>query len=255
MLDTPRERIWTRIYVDRMKLTSLSGYLAPQEKKDELGVKAWLKGPDSRFDLERVFAKLSPNELLSDTRIDEIVDQLVASRKAESVGKTITRLLDDQESGDSKRSPKGELVLLEATNPVLEGLRIPRPDGSTLPVLKQGSYIAYRKPFDKLLLFDGTYHSGVLMDFTDLSSYDLLKVYLKQSDEVDPRALLESWDNSHARIVGLLGTCPPYECRYRTSLQDQPKSRISFGLFALVIDVSSLDNLDLAQRMHQWRLL
>ncbi len=59
----------------------------------------------------------------------------------------------------------------------------------------------------------------------------MLKVFLKQSDETDPRALLESWDNSHARILGLLGACPPYECRFSQPVDEEHKSRISFGLF------------------------
>ena len=249
----PRERTWTRIYVDRMKLSSLSNYLDSERKKDELGVKGWLKGPDpAKFDLERVFAKLPLNQVISDTNIDEMIDKISLSKKPESVGQTITRLLRDQNSSNSNGSPKGELVLLEATSPVEEGFTLHRPSGTSLPLLSKGSYLAYRKPFDKLLLFDGTYHSGVLFDFVGLGAYDILKVFLKQGDDTDPSTLLESWDNSHARILGLLGACPPYECRFRQPVEEH-KSRISFGLFALVIDVSPFDNLAVAQRMGNWR--
>jgi hypothetical protein len=250
----PRERTWTRIYVDRMKLSSLSRYLGADKKKDELGVKGWLKGPDhAKFDLERVFAKLPSNQVISDTDIDEVTDKISQSRKPESIGETVTRLLKDRESNTSSGSPKGELILLEATSPAEEGFTLSRPSGATLPVLSKGSYLAYRKPFDKLLLFDGTYHSGVLFDFVGLGAYDLLKVFLKQSDETDPSALLESWDNSHARILGLLGACPPYECRFTQPVDEGHRPRISFGLFALVIDVSPFDNLAVAQRMGNWR--
>jgi hypothetical protein len=250
----PRERTWTRIYVDRMKLSSLSNYLG-SDKKDELGVKGWLKGPDhGKFDLERVFAKLPSTQVISDTDIDEISDKISMSKKPESVRETVTRLLKEHESDNSKQSPKGELILLEATSPVEEGFTLHRPSGTSLPLLNKGSYLAYRKPFDKLLLFDGTYHSGILFDFVGLGAYDVLKVFLKQSDETDPRALLESWDNSHARILGLLGACPPYECRFsQPPVDEEHKSRISFGLFALVIDVSPFDNLAVAQRMNNWR--
>src|SRR5467141_4762424 len=174
-----RERTWTRIYVDRMKLSSLSNYFGSDKKQHELGVKGWLKGPDhARFDLERVFAKLPSNKVISDTDIDEIADKISITKKPESVGMTVTRLLKDRESNNSNGSPKGELILLEATSPVEEGFTLHRPNGTSLPLLSKGSYLAYRKPFDKLLLFDGTYHSGVLFDFVGLGAYDILKVFL-----------------------------------------------------------------------------
>ncbi len=251
----PGERIWTRIYVDRMKLSSLSNYLRGDKKKNELGVKAWLKGPDQqKFDLERVFAKLPSNEVISDAAIDEIVDQISQAKKPEHIGRTVSRLISDQESGTTTDSPKGELMVLEATSPCEEGFTVQRPSGTSLPILNKGSYLAYRKPFDKLLLFDGAYHSGTLFDFVSLGAYDTLKVFLKETDETDPKALLESWDNSHARILGLLGACPPYQCRFTQPI-DEHKSRISYGLFALVIDVSPLDDLGVAERMGNWRAL
>jgi len=238
-----------------MKLSSLSNYLS-DKKKGELGVKGWLKGPDSaKFDLERVFARLPTNQLISDTDIDEIVDKFLLSEKSESVERAVNRLVKDQESGSSRNSsPKGELMLLEANSPVEEGLRIHRPSGTSLPLLTKGSYLAYRKPFEKLLLFDGTYHAGIMFNFVGLGSFDMLKVFLKQTDETDPKALLESWDNSHARVLGLLGACPPYECRFGQSL-DQHPPRISYGLFALIVDVSPFDNLTVAERMSNWRAL
>ncbi len=245
-------RTWTRIYVDRMKLSSLSSYTGG-ERKGELGVGGWLKGPKpAKFDLERVFAKLPQQQVISDVNIDEIIDNIASLRKYETAGDIITRLMQDRASKNSSGTPKGELVLLEATNPVEEGFPLPRPDGRVLPILKKGSYLAHRKPFDKLLLFDGTYHSGVIFDFGDVAAYDLLKVYLKEGDGIDPIALLGSWDNYHARIVGLIGACPPYQCRFRPIVHQDPEWKISFGLFALVIDVSPFDDLDIAQRMSTW---
>ena len=245
-----KERIWTRIYVDRMKLTSLSGYMRRGRKKDELGVRGWLTGPKpAKFDLERIFAKVPKDDEISDTSIDEIIDEIASLKKHETVGNTVNRLLQARTSPSPNGTPKGELILLEATAPVEESFPFPRPDGRALPILRKGSYLAYRKPFEKLLLFDGTYHSGILYEIADTASFDILKVYLKRSDDVDPSELLESWDNSHARIVGLLGACPPYQCRFRPTVHQQPEWRISFGLFALVIDVSPLDDLDIAQRM------
>lgn len=249
-----KERIWTRIYVDRMKLTSLSGYMSRGRKKDELGVKGWLTGPKpEKFDMERIFAKLPKDDVISDTSIDELIDEISSLKKHEAVGSITNRLLQARTASSSTGTPKGELVLLEAASPVEEGLSLPRPDGRTIPLLRKGSYLGYRKPFEKLLLFDGTYHSGILFDFVDLSSYDILKTYLKEGDDIAPGELLGSWDNFHARIVGLLGACPPYQCRFRTTGNQDPEWKISFGLFALVIDVSPLDNLDVAQRMSFWR--
>ena len=249
-----KERIWTRIYVDRMKLTSLSGYMRHGRKKDELGVRGWLTGPKpEKFDLERIFAKLPTKDVLSDTSMDEIIDEIASLKKHETVGSVVDRLLQVGKSPMSNVTPKGELTLVEATSQVEEGLVIPRPDGRVLTMLKKGSYLAYRKPFDKLHLFDGTYHSGVLFDWTDTSSFDILKVYLKESDDVDPSELLGSWDNFHARVVGLLGACPHYQCRFRPSVHQDPEWKTSFGLFALVIDVSPLDDLEVAQRMGFWR--
>ncbi len=117
-----------------------------------MGVKGWLKGPDSaKFDLERVFARLPTNQLISDTDIDEIVDKFLLSEKSESVERVVNRLVEDQESGSTKNSsPKEELMLLEANSPVEESLRIHRPSGTSLPLLTKGSYLAYRKPFEKL---------------------------------------------------------------------------------------------------------
>ncbi len=250
----PKERIWTRIYVDRMKLTSIVNVSQHEKKKGELGVRGWLSGPKpEKFDIERVFAKLPAGDLISDTNIDDIVDDIESSKKHETVAGVIGRLVEFGASPNSEKSPKGELVMLEATSPVEEGLPLYRPDGRSVPLLKKGSYLAYRKPFEKLLLFDGTYHSGVVFDFVDLSSYDILKVYLKKTEDLDPDELLVSWDNFHARIIGLLGACPPYLCRFRPNLGRVPEVRTSFGLFALVIDVSPLDDLDLAQRMGFWR--
>ncbi len=248
------ERIWTRIYVDRMKLTSLSGYMRRGRKKDELGVRGWLTGPKpEKFDLERIFAKLPTEDVISDTSIDEIIDEIASLKKHETVASVVNRLLQVGKSPRSGGTPKGELTLVEATSQVEEGFSLPRPDGRVLPIIKKGSYLAYRKPFDKLLLFDGTYHSGVLFDFADTASYDILKVYLKEGDDADPSELLGSWDNFHARVVGLLGACPHYQCRFRPSVHQDPEWRTSFGLFALVIDVSPFDNLDVAQRMSHWR--
>ena len=135
----PSERTWTRIYLDRMKLSSLSNYLS-DKKRGELGVKGCLKGPDSaKFDLERVFARLPTNQLISDTGIDEIVDKFLLSGKSESVERVVNRLVKDQDSGSSKNSsPKGELLLLEANSPVEEGLRIHRPSGTSLPSSRRG---------------------------------------------------------------------------------------------------------------------
>ncbi len=133
-----------------------------------------MKGPDhAKFDLERVFAKLPSNQVISDADIDEITDRISQSKKPESVGETVTRLLKNRESNNSDGSPKGELILLEATSPVEEGFTLHRPSGASLPLLSKGSYLAYRKPFDKLLLFDGTYHSGVLFDFVGFRSLRL----------------------------------------------------------------------------------
>lgn len=250
----PKERIWTRIYVDRMKLTSLINVAQHEKKKSELGVRGWLSGPKpEKFDIERVFAKLPAGDLISDVNIDEVVDDIESSKRHETVGGVINRLVESSASPNSAGSPKGELVMLEATSPMEEGLPLYRPDGRSIPLLKKGSYLAYRKPFEKLLLFDGTYHSGVVFDFVDLSSYDILKVYLKENEDLAPGELLGSWDNFHARIVGLLGACPPYLCRFRPSIGHNPEVRTSFGLFALVIDVSPFDDLDLAQRMNFWR--
>ena len=222
-------------------------------KKGELGVGGWLRGPKpARVDLERVFAKLPQQQVISDVSIDEIIDNIAALRKYETAGDVITRLMHDKTAKDSSETPKGELVLLEATSPVEEGFPLPRPDGRVLPILKKGSYLAHRRPFDKLLLFDGTYHAGFIFDFDDVAAYDLLKIYLKEGDGVDPTAVLGSWDNYHARIVGLIGACPPYQCRFRPIVNQDPGWKISFGLFALVIDVSPFDDLEIAQRMSTW---
>ena len=75
-----------------------------------------------------------------------------------------------------------------------------------------------------------------------LGSFDMLKVFLKQTDETDPR------------VLGLLGACPPFECRFGQS-SDQHPPRISYGLFALVVDVSPFDNLTVSERMSNWRAL
>src|SRR5712692_81242 len=89
-----KERIWTRIYVDRMKLTSLSGYMRRGRKKDELGVRGWLTGPKpGKFDLERIFAKLPAEDVISDTSIDEIIDEISSLKKHETVGSVVNRLL------------------------------------------------------------------------------------------------------------------------------------------------------------------
>ncbi len=93
-----------------------------------------------------------------------------------------------------------------------------------------------------------------MLNFVGLGSFDMLKVFLKQTVETDPRALLESWDNSHARVLGLLGACPHYECRFGQS-SDQHPPRISYGFFALIVDVSPFDNLTVAERMSNWRAL
>ncbi len=237
-----------------MKLTSLSGYMSRGRKKDELGVKGWLTGPKpEKFDMERIFAKLPKDDVISDTSIDDLIDEIASLKKHEAVGNMVNRLLQARTASSSAGTPKGELVLLEAASPVEEGFPLHRPDGRTIPLLRKGSYLGYRKPFEKLLLFDGTYHSGILFDFVDLSSYDILKLYLKEGDDVAPGELLGSWDNFHARIVGLLGACPPYQCRFRPTGNQDPEWKISFGLFALVIDVSPFDNLDVAQRMSFWR--
>jgi len=235
-----------------MKLTSLSSYMGGG-KKGELGVGGWLRGPKpAKFDLERVFAKLPEKQVISDVSIDEIIDNIASLRKYETAGDIISRLMQGQASKSSGGTPKGELALLEATRPLEEGFPLLRPDGRSLPIVKKGSYLAHRKPFDKLPLFDGTYHSGFILDYYDISTFDLLKIYLKEGDGVDPAAVLGSWDNYHARIVGLIGMCPPYQCRFRPNVPQEPEWKISFGLFALVVDVSPFDDLDIAGRMSTW---
>ncbi len=229
-----------------MKLTSLSSYLGKGKKEK-------IRDFARKFDLELIFAKLPLQNLIPDRNIEEIIDGIMETGKFQSVSNIVSRLLEDSGPSSSKGMHKGELVLVEAAYPVNEAFSIHRPDGRKIPLISKGSYLGYRKPFEKLPLFDGTYHSATLFDFREVEQFDHLRVFLKEGPDTDPAAMLDSWDNTYARVIGLIGTCPPYICRVTTEGRKDESLYTSYGLFTLVIDSSPMEDLELAKRMLLWR--
>ncbi len=238
---------WIRVYLDREKISSLLHHYL---KKSELGVRGWLKGPKStKFDLDLLFAKLPVTRIVPDEDLDGVIDKIFVSEKPHQVREILDQIVGgDQSKGDFST---GRLIVAEAREELVETVSLIRPDGSRRPLLTKGSYLAYRSPFEKLILSDGVYHSALLFQPVQaaVGEWDWLKILIKEYPEIDVNLLLQNWDTYHARVIGILGPCTPYNCRVRRTDNKYDVIKTSYGLYTLCVDVSPPEDMELVERI------
>ena len=232
---------WIRIYLDREKLSGVY-HQASKGKKGK--ILDFIK----KFDLELVFAKLPLKELIGDKTIDGMIDTISKQGRYYSVSKFVNLLLEP--NGISK----GQLTSIEARKDMEEDITIFSPTGKVFPILKAGSYLIYRPPFKKTILFDGQYHEAYVVDIVSKpGNYDMVKVLIKEHDRLDVPKMLVNWDNFHARVIGIVGNAPSYNCRIRGSPPSYSLTKTNRAIYAMAIEVCPPKNIELVERLGLWR--
>lgn len=232
---------WIRIYLDREKLSGVY-HQASKGKKGK--VLDFIK----KFDLELVFAKLPLKELIGDKTMDEMLDTISKQERCYSVSEFVNVLLKPN------KISKGQLTSVEAREDMEEAFTIFSPTGKTFPILKAGSYLVYRPPFKTIILFDGKYHEAYVVDIVSKpGNYDMVKVLIKEREGLNVPKMLAGWDNFHARVIGIVGNAPAYNCRIRGSPPLYSFTKTNYAVYVMAIEVCPPKNREIVERLSLWR--
>lgn len=232
---------WIRIFLDREKLSRLYHQALKDKKRKILD---FLR----KFNLEIIFAKLSLEEVIGDTTIDEMIEMITKQRRYDSVSEFVDHSLEPDEIS------KGQLTLIEAKKDLVEDITVFTPSGKAFPVLKSGSYLAYRSPFQKTIIFDGQYRECYLYEIVGAGGMrDTVKVLIKEHEGLDIPQMLVNWNNYHARVIGIVGNAPSYICRIRGRPSAHSLSKTNYAIYAMVVEVCPPKNMELAERLDLWR--
>ena len=233
------QKKWLRVYIDLEKLEYI------RNKSKTKGILDVIES--SSINMGIISVPLSNLEKVRKDLLD-FAEDIMNKTKKETIAQFVDDLISDKRSS-------GELVLLEAAKEMEEVYRYISPAGYSFPLLKQGSYFGYRKPFQNLILADGRYHLAYLFDVHEpMGNNDIVKILFKEKEFIK-KCLLDS-DCLYARILGIIDECPAYNCRVKykdISEIDKGVSDTTKGVYVVIMDVRQPENIDLVKRQQFWR--